>query len=367
LHTHGFFSLSKLMGFFYLCVMVPLIINFRTPDDFKPFLKPIWVFLALLTIVSLFNVKTDHYNFIDFTIFQNIILFWILINHENQDNLILEKAMIGFALGSILLALLFHFNIGISTDDSGRTSIFGDNANNVGMRMSISLIIIPLILIQNRLGLGKRRYLLILGVPFVLRLMIATGSRVAFISFFLSFISFIILFKTKKIWGKLISSLICILILIYIWQVLLKSDEIIQRLLMTIQEGDLSERDIVWRKLLPLWTNHPIFGVGKTGYAFYNLMSFGRVLTSPHNVILEVLILTGITGLIIYLIFLYRIMQTSYKIFRDNNLLLPLLLLIPILGLLLSAQLLEVKIGWVIFAYIAGSSILVFEKEQKYL
>jgi O-antigen ligase len=126
------------------------------------------------------------------------------------------------------------------------------------------------------------------------------------------------------------------------------------RLLQSTQEGDLSGREIIWQTVLHLIKRSPILGVGNTGYAYFMQTNFGSV-TSPHNVILEVLCLTGITGLFLYLIFLYRIFKISLNRYKMDGFLLPLMLIIPILGLLFSGQILAVKIGWVIFAYITGS------------
>lgn len=364
LATNGHFSLSKLAGIIYFVVMLPSIMDFRTPAVFKPILGPIWIFFLWLTFISLVNIRIDNTGFIDFTILQNIVLFWILINHETIDELLLEKAMLCFGIGSIVLGILFSLGIGIDYDAiSFRTSIFGDNANNVGVRMAISLIIIPLVLIQNRLRLGKSRYFFLLGLPFIFNSMIATGSRVSLIAFLLAYISFIFMHKSRNKWGKPVLILAGFFMIIYIWQVLLKSEVIVQRLIQSIQEGDLSERDTIWKMVIPFWLENPIFGFGETGYEYFTFSISGRYI-SPHNVILEILCLTGIVGLTLYLIFLYRITRISYQTYRHWGSLLSMLLLIPVFGLLLSVQLLQMKIGWVIFAYIVANAIYIPVEED---
>jgi O-antigen ligase len=351
------FSISKFTGLVYVLAMLPSIIHFRTSEEYKPVLGPIWCYFIFLTLISFFHVQPGFTNYIDLTIFQNIILFWILLNHESQEKLILEKGMLCFALGAIVLAVLFNLGIGLDVDPlSYRTSIFGDNANNVGVRMSIALAIISLTIIQNRLKLSKYRYLMLLGLPFIFSTMLSTGSRVAFISFVLAFILFIFLFKSDKKWEKPLLLGGGILILFVIWSIYLGSEVISDRLIHTIREGDLSDRDIIWKKIIPVWWENPVFGVGKTGYESIVWKMSGRYI-SPHNVFLEILCLTGITGFAIYSLVLYRIVSTGYKIFRYSGYLLPVLLLIPVAGLLLSAQLLPVKIGWCIFAYVTAHKI----------
>lgn len=363
-NTGGYFSIAKLLGFIYLVVMIPSIINFRTPEEYKPALKSILLFYMVLTIISAFNIKPEYSNFLDLSILQNIVLFWILVNHENSDNLILEKSMLSFGMGSITLAILFSMGIGIEFDPiDSRTTIFGENANNVGINMSISLIILFLTLIQNRLGLRRFRYLLIAGIPFLFITMIGTGSRVSFLAFLLAFLGFISLYKSKNKWGKPVVIVFGVFALFFIWQYFLKSEEITLRLIRSLQEGDLSNREIIWKAVFPIWLENPFFGIGTTGYEHLSFSTYGRFV-SPHNVILEILCISGIAGLLLYLIFLYRVSLIGYNTFRTYNYLLPVLILIPIWGYLLSAQLLRVKFGWIIFAYVVANSIYVTRKEK---
>jgi O-antigen ligase len=356
LGTNGLFSVSKFTGYLYLLTMVPMVIKFSTPNDLKPILRPILLFFGILTAISIINIKSPYYNFFDFSIFQNIILFWILINHEHFDPMLLEKGMLSFALGSVVLALLYNAGIGIELTEEGRVGLFGDNENTIGLRMSISMIILTLTVVQNRFLWGKIRFLLLLPIPVMLQLMAATGSRMAFISFILAFFTGGILIKTKDAWRKILALVIGALAFVIVWKYLMQSEVLKIRILQSTQQGDISERDIIWHHLIPLIKQNPIFGVGKTGYALFSQTAFGTS-TSPHNVILEVLCLTGIVGLIIFLLFLYRIFKRSFRIYWQEGLLLPLLFIFSILGMLLSGQILAVKIGWVIYAYIAGNLI----------
>jgi O-antigen ligase len=349
------FSISKLMALIYLVAMLSSIFKTVTPRDLFPYFSNILIFFLILTIVSIVHIQRGNYNFFDFTIFQNIALFWILVNHERKDPGILEKALLAFAAGSILLALLFHLGIGVGLDMEGRVSIFGDNENNIGLRMSISMIIVSMVVIQNHFRLGKIRFLFLLGIPLLFSLMLATGSRVSLISFVLAYIATNALLRTKRIWIKVAVFVVGTLVLLYIWFVLLDSQEVMLRLLRTVNEGDLSKRDVIWKRLLPLISDNLIFGVGKTGFESATYDIFGRVI-SPHNVILEVLCLTGVAGLFFYLMFIYRIFRRSIMLYRTEKFLLPVILCIPFLGMLLSAQLLHIKLGWVICAFIAGSA-----------
>jgi O-antigen ligase len=359
LNTNGSFSISRLMGFVYLVSMIPTIVFSlnSTRNEVRPIFRTIWIFFGLLTVVNIFNINVGFHSFFNFSIFMNIILLWILITHESHDQHVLDRGMISFAIGSVALALLYNAGIGIEYSSEGRVSIFGDNENIIGLRMSISISILVMAFLQNPLELGKIRYVLLLPVPIMLQFLAESGSRVALLAFILSFISASVLLKTKNIRTKLLIFATGILIFYLIWHFMMQTDVIRIRLLRSMQEGDLSNRDVIWQQIIPIIKGNPIFGIGETGYHEHMYGIFGEI-TSPHNVILEVLCYTGIVGLIVYLIFLYRIFIKSIQLYRNKGMLLPLLLLIPVMGMLLSGHILVVKIGWVIFAYIIGRSFI---------
>jgi len=142
---------------------------------------------------------------------------------------------------------------------------------------------------------------------------------------------------------------------IYIWNYVLLTGTLYERLLSSAQSEDLSGRDEIWKSIFPLIRYHPLFGVGTTGYNLYCYTVFGRFV-SPHNVILEILCYTGIAGLSAYLYFFYRISRISYAKFKYSGSIIQLLLLIPILGSIVSGQILLTKIGWVLYAFVIGKS-----------
>jgi len=236
--------------------------------------------------------------------------------------------------------------------------MFGQNANNLGLQASITLLILFYIIIYNKLGFGKNRYILLILFPFLLNLMISTGSRVGFLSFFLGFIVLLDPFKYVISTKKAIVILLIIIAVILIWQFYLKESFVIKRLLNSLIKGDLSNRDLIWGNVIKIIKCHPYLGVGKTGYAAEINKLMGSV-TSPHNVFLEVLCYTGWVGLIVFLGFFIQIIIVTFRSYRNQGELLPLVLLVPVFGMTLSAQIFNQKICWVLFAYIASRSLMV--------
>lgn len=212
--------------------------------------------------------------------------------------------------------------------------------------------------------MGRVRFLLLLPIPVMIGLMVETGSRHAVLAFVLVFIAALFLYKTERSLWKIVSFFIGIASVFLIYQYIMQNEVIRIRLFQSVYEGNLSNRDVIWKNMIPLIKSNPIFGVGQSGYATYCQVIYG-VYTSPHNVILEILAFTGLTGLMIYFYFLYLIFRRSWRMYRKDGLILPLLLLFIAFSMIVISHILEVKIGWAIFAFAAGSSVLNTEAEEE--
>jgi len=343
------FSLPKLSAIIYMITIFPHLRKFLSTREIKVSISTLWIFIGLLTLVSYFNISGGAVVFFDLPLFQFIILFLILINHGRMRPEVLEKGMLSLAFGSITLVLLYNLGLGIEYDE-GRVILYGDNPNIIGIRMCIAITILFITVVQNKLELGKIRYLLLIPIPVMFQLLAETASRKALIVFLLCFIVGVMLFKTKKHWTKIIILASGIIGFLIILQNIIQYDILMFRILKTYESRDLSGRYEIYTSIIPVIQQHPIFGIGITGY--FSL--FG--IRSPHNVFLEVLIYTGIIGMTLYLTFLFGILKKAYRELITTSYLLPVLLLIPILGLMASGQILHQKLGWTVFAYIISSS-----------
>ncbi len=342
-------SVSKITAFLYFGVSLLTPKQLFKTDKIKKYIYlPLLLFL-LITIVSLFNINYYSSGFFNTTLLLNIVMFWLLLNHYRRDNRIFDKGFIWFVLGSALVGTFYLLGIGVELSLDGRITIFDDNPNQIGVKMAIaSLFLIDYIFNNKYKKIYKPHYLILL-IPIV-SLLIATASRVAFISFFVGFILFIMLKKTRKFYSKLLIILVGVVLVYLGFNYLQQTDAtILFRLEKSVDEGHLSGRDEIWDGFVPVINDHPIFGVGITGKTKASIEFFG-VDWSPHNVFIEILLYSGIVGLIIFLIFLFYFYKNAYLYYKYHNILYPLLLSIPVMGLLLSGQLLGVKLAWLIFA-----------------
>jgi O-antigen ligase len=312
-------------------------------------------FFLYLTVINIFNINHVNYSFVNFTIFQNILLFIVLINFEYENPGAIQKAILYFAYGSLALCVFYFLGIGIEITEygGGRVSLFGDNENNIGIRMAVSTIIFWVFFQKSKYRVLKKTIFYILPIPFLFTLLLATGSRVSLIAVLLASAASFILDKKKSNFFKLIWITVGAVVVLVAVNYILSTEVMGERIRKTIEEGALAGRDDIWIRVFPFLVDNLIFGAGTTGYSMFSLSEFG-VQKSIHNVYLEILIYTGVFGFILYNYFLFHLIYKSFQLYKKNNNSLPLLLFIPIFGLLLSGQLLNVKLGWLIYAYTAS-------------
>jgi O-antigen ligase len=329
--------------------------------DYAFNIYPILIFFGLLIVLNVIHRNPAHRTFIHLAFLINILIFIVLSNHSTNKHEILLKGLLSFAMGIILITLIYIFNSNLRTVGIGnRNTIFDNNANDMGIKLVICMFILLSVIFENKLLLGRARYLLLIFFPFLLKFMIDTGSRVAFIAFFLGAATmFFIYIKRLGLSRKVNLMIIGGFVAVLLTFIIIKNNTLIQRLSDSFNKGDLSTRDQIWGKVTPIISKHLYWGVGETGYS--------RIMgqTSPHNVFLEVLAYTGIAGFIVFLLFFGGILTAAIKKLRFSNDLLPLVLLIPILGVMLSGQIFEQKIYWGIFAYIVGDSALSLNKHSQ--
>ncbi len=350
LNLMGLGSTSRLAGLLYITSVITQLDSLLYVKSIKKFVLPWLIWFTYLFVISYINIT--HYTTIgqvfDLTILLNILVFIILINHEKKDPGIFLKGLLSYAVGSIVLTILYYLKIGIHYEFN-RVTIFDDNQNNVGLRLAISLIIILYACYQYRIKLWIKG-LLLLSVPFSFTFLLDTGSRVSVLSLGLALLISAALIRTDKWYKKAILYVGLGFILYKGINVTMKSGIIIDRLTKTVEEGDLAGRDRIWTVTLQYIENNIIFGGGRTGFYKYSTESFGAY-NGIHNVILEMLAFTGIIGLVIYLYFLYQISKNVISNYFQYKDLLQLLLIIPVMGMILSGHALNSKIAWAILAF----------------
>ena len=335
------------------------LLNFKSSfslHEYSKYLYPICIYFVLQVIISFLNRTSSFNHFFNVAQFLDLLILIILANYVSFEPDILLKGLFVFSLSTILISILYFIEPETQRMTAGkfimiRSNIFGGNSNDIGIKLCMSLFILISLIFENKLVMGKNRYLLLIFFPFLLKFLIDTGSRVAFIAFILGIsVMFVIFIKRLGLNKKLNLLILGSFLALCAYLFFLKNDTIIKRLHDAFYKGDLSDRGQIWSHVVHIISRNLFFGVGETGLA----QRMAGV--SPHNVFLEVLACTGIVGFLIFFIFFCRILFAAFRKYRFNNELLPLVLFIPVLGAVLSGQIFEEKIYWVIFAFIISNS-----------
>jgi O-antigen ligase len=362
----GYFSVSRFAALLYLFSILPSIkyYLYLSKNSLK-FFWPIVAFFIYLTLVSLANINNFSSRFFDFAIFQNLLIFIIIVNHARRDSIVLDRGMLSFAIGSIFTILLIILGIGVGMSDegarAGRLLFFNAGPNELGIKLATGAVIILVMVFQNNLKLSSYRYLMLIFVPIILYTVLQTGSRSAFlvpIVSILMLIFFRVLLSKYKILAFIGASAAIVIIAIPLFYIAMQAEalnNVIQRFALTGGAGDFSEtgRFTLWIGFFLLIREKFIFGNGLSGFDLITYQYFG-FLESPHNVFLEVFLYTGIIGFILYLIFIYRALYASYVILKINNNILPVVLFPTMFAYIFILQGLSEKIAWLILAYIFG-------------
>ena len=352
-NTEVDFLVTKITVIFYLfTVFFEFGVFFSFKNNKKVFL-PILIYFSILTVVSFINKGAFSSSFFDVLLFLNILLFVLGTNHFSRDPRVIYKCFLAFMLSAVLLTVFYFLNIEIDNSLDGRIAILGDNQNNIGLNLTCAIFMFTSLIFENKSGWGINRLMLILLLPFLFFVMVITGSRLAFLSSFLGLLSFLLLWKSKFAARKIVIVIVGLLVVGSVFVYLANNAIIAPRLSGTLSSGDMGDRDYLWVLILPLILDSPVIGIGITGYA--NQMEiFFDGMVSPHNGIIEALCYTGAVGTTFLLLFIFRLWKRASMTKDQNNEILPVILFIPIIGILLTGQIFQSKTIWLLFAYVAA-------------
>ena len=348
------FLVTKITVIFYLFTVLFEFGFFFSFKKHKKVFLPIIIYFSILTVVSFVNKNAFSSSFFDVLLFLNILLFVSGTNHFSRDPRVIYKCFLAFILSAVLLTVFYFLNIEIDNSLDGRIAILGDNQNNIGLNLACAIFILTSLVFENKSGWGINRLMLLSLLPSLFFVMVITGSRLAFLSSFLGLICFLLLWKSKFVTRKILIVIVGLLVVGSVFAYLATNEIITSRLSKSLSFGDLGDRDFLWGLILPLISDAPLFGIGITGYANQMEIMFNGM-NSPHNGIIEALCYTGLAGTTFLLLFIFRLLKHALMTINQNNEILPVILFIPIIGILLTGQIFQSKTIWLLFAYVAAA------------
>lgn len=363
-------SVTTAIAYLYLLFAFRDVRRFFAMSYLKVYLIPVLLFFCLLTIMSYLNYDSlyrEYIHIFDFSIFQCIILFVILANHLRGNSQTAYRALLAFVAGGVITGILFYFGIG-TTMVEGRLSIFGDDQNVMGVRLAIAIMVLLSLVFENPLKWSVLRFLMLLALLFLLPVLALTGSRTGIITLSVGLFVFILFIKMQR-WFKLSFMAVAVAGIVLIGSYFSKYDLLQQRFTNSIENGENAGRTNIWQHVLPIFYSSPIVGVGTTGYGKRVLSIFGLFqkghYRGTHNVYLEILCYTGILGLLLFLLFMIRLLIKSFQLYRHNNYLVTGIILLIIIIAMFVLHGLYNKTYWFFYAFVAALPIMGSSEPEK--
>ena len=341
------FSVSKMVAILY---MASLLITpqklFSTKDFGAPMASVIIMFLLMIFSSMIHGSR----QIFDFSIFLNIIMFWMLLNHTRKDVRVFDEGLFWFSVSSCFVGICSMIGLGVAIGDDMRVTVFGENANNLGFKMGLgTLFLINYCLNHTPSQQIYKPWLLLMIIPMV-SLLLGTASRSSVIFLAVGCILFVLLRPSKKMSTKVLWLVIGSVLLLWGYKTIQKQDVLMKRMERTINEGSLSTRDEIWAVYGQVIRAHPTLGVGFSGGEKASREQFGYV-RSPHNVFLEVALYSGVIGLSFFAFFMFLMFRGAWRYYIRLQDIGPLMTCVALLMLVLSGQALSQKMFWAFAAY----------------
>jgi len=345
----GISSIPKIIAVLY-CLSVLLNPKFHNALIKIPSVLISIIFLFLgVNILNGGLFFTTEFKPIEQSFLLNILIFWITYAHNKIDPFIIRKALYSYALSMSIFSLVIIFGFYDVNPQTLRISIGGSLPNDLGMNATYGGIIVLMFYesYRNRIkfiNTVDRRIITfsLLSMAALFYVVILTGSRAAFLSFFMAMLIYILFtFKVRYLF----------MFLIVVTGFLISSGVILTRLEETVIEGNLGGRAVTMLIIFDLLKEHYLFGIGRAGYDQMLSQNLGAS-PSPHNVFIETIIYGGLPALFVLFFVCFKIFKASYLDFKRTGLICSLLLFWPLIMRLMTGQIYNSKIAFIIFAFL---------------
>lgn len=283
-----------------------LIENFKKTKVLTVFIALILLSMCLANILNpeLLAKKSWHY-IISF--FYRYVLVFIALAYFYRLKYFDKKVLVDvFLFGLLFVAAIAIFMLILNPDIiyGGLKGTF-DNRNAMGLAMSLGVVFTLFILKDNiKIGLVL---LAIFGFC-----MLFSFSRSGWVASFVAYMVFYIFYYKKLDKRFFIIFGICILAVILLYL----SIDIFQDRVNSLLQGNFSHRTDIWKFGLTQIPNNLFFGHGVSCWRNLNLPVDIAAYTGLHNSTLEILLFTGIFGLVAWI---SAVLTVFYQILKDKN------------------------------------------------
>ena len=228
------------------------------------------------------------------------LLIWQLCRNLQDHRTLLQAYVLGayIVAGQIALQYLTHPFVPNSTQSMERYTGLGGNPNGVAAAVALALPIAWYL--GHFWARGLLRWLNYLYLPLAIFAIILTASRGGFLVALLGLMVVPLTFRQLPIRARVTTFVFALLSVgVIATAVPLANFSRIAQTSSEISDGDVSNRGVIWKAALQLYTESPVLGIGTGSF----LSAVGTVLgyrIPAHNAFLLVLVEMGIIGFLLF-------------------------------------------------------------------
>lgn len=316
------------------------------------------IFILILFIVlgAFLPYYLDGESVINLKFLIAILFFVILSTFFSTNPQLVQISLIMFGIGAGLLSIFFSFGIlGESTYEirNDRLFLLGENPNSLSVRVSLGVLFLISGTIENGFKISKiKRILLLVPVPFMFNLILASGSKGSFLLCISSVAIYLLFLKNVSKWVKTFIIFVSIIIFFIALSFFFQST-LYDRFL----NSDLTTgRSDIWEKALGIFFDNPM-GVGEVGYKIEIYRRIGNIIDT-HNLFLYLLVTGGFLSLFAFLYFLYRMFLGNFRKYKNEKNIVNLVIFFSMIFVMSkTGGVLTYLIMWYFFACINNSSV----------
>lgn len=340
---------GKLFGTIVLILLFPYIFDknrIQTKITLPIILFLLWVFVV--TLIYSFEIYHGYS-----TLLMSVVVSAQICNYTSYDIKRSDCVILSIILFSTVLSLMAKEGVGASESLDGRISVDDINSNILAIYAAVSITAIVYFI---RKWKSKWRYVLLAVVPLCLYSLANSGSKGGFISLLIGIFT-IFMFDKKRGLKKMRIIVLGIGVTAMFAAIMYSTPIMQERMDVFLEDRTDVSREKIWEKAYQIFEENPIAGVGMIGYQKEMLKKYGAV-RDTHNVYLYVLVIGGVIGFVLLLIFLYNVFRYIYKNtpLIDNQLAMALFLII-MFNWYKGGSMLFNKFGWLILGYSLGVAI----------
>src|SRR5690606_4066641 len=265
-------------------------------------------------------------------------------------------SLIFFGIGAGLLSILYglgFFGTEAYEIRNDRLNLLGENPNSLSVRVSLGILFLVWGSVENVLNLNRFfRVILLIPVPFMFNLILASGSKGSFLLCIASIALYILLLKniSKYVkFGVIISGVVAFLFALSLFF----ESSLYERFLTS---DFTSGRSDIWDAAMNIFLENPL-GIGEVGYKVEILRRLG-VIIDTHNLFVYLLVTGGIIALILFLYFMTKIFIKNIRRYKyDKNIIFLLIFFSMVFVMSKTGGVLSYLIMWYFLACINGPSI----------